>query len=70
MVKKILSDEEKRKQNLELLTNASDILSNLKIKYLLGEIENLSGSVDIDVGKFKINLKYNKVEGDAYETTE
>lgn len=70
MAKKILSDEEKRKQNLELLTNAANILSNLKMQYILEEIENLSGTVDIDVGKFKINLKYNKVEGDNHETTE
>lgn len=70
MAKK-LSKEEKKKHNLELLDKAYDILGELKTEYLIGDINSLTGSVDIDEGIFSIKFKYNKLEGDmTNETTE
>lgn len=53
-----LSENEKKLHNLELLTNANDILYSIKEKYSNGSIKGLTGKVDISKGKYKLTFTY------------
>lgn len=56
-----MSDLSKKQQkNLELLTQARDCLDRFIIDYSIGEIQTISGSVDIEENKFDIKFTYTK----------
>lgn len=45
--------------NIDLLNKAIEVLSNIRDLYELREIQDLNGEVDIDIGKYFVNFKYN-----------